>query len=564
MKYRYFFPILLVALNVHILWADNPGRVPIHHPVYSFLDRMETLGIVANMRDAVKPFGRGRISKLLTRINSKREKLTNIDLNRLDNFLLDFRFEINRLQKYKYTSETSNWYSPLSNLKQFKSDFNRFFQQNQPEEENHVVLWEDSTNSFYFDFIQDFTYDRRDDDVYRTNNAQTFKFRGSMGERFSIALEVTQMALNGDKVYRLEDPIMKGAWNQSPNGTTFFDRSGGEMAYSSPIMDFRFAHQSTTWGLGEFSQLILSDNVEQFPYFSISKRWKWGGFTFMHGKLLSQASSDSIDGQPVYPDKWIAAHRLEFSPSSRVSIGLSELIIYGNRSAEWAYWVPFNFYRATEHSLRDRDNEMIAIDIEGRLFRGSKIYGTVFIDELFTSKLFTDWFGNKHGFQIGLHVADPLHLSNLSLRFEYIAVMPWVYTHKFKINSYTNDGRSLGFSTGPNSQVIYTNLQKQWHYRFLTGIKWSQVKHGDNYLDENIGGNILIGHNILLGTQTDARQTRDFLEGILTTDNHLEFYTEWEPFNDLFFNLSIAFMKSKTLDVTSEFTIMHFGFKFDY
>ena len=141
MKYKYFFPILLVALNAKILWADNPGRVPINHPVYSFLDRMETLGVIANIRDAVKPFDRGRISTILTEINSKREELTNIDLNRLDNFLLDFRFEINRLLKYKYTSETSNWYSPLSNLKQFKSDFNRFFQKNQPEEENHVVLW---------------------------------------------------------------------------------------------------------------------------------------------------------------------------------------------------------------------------------------------------------------------------------------------------------------------------------------------------------------------------------------------------------------------------------------
>ena len=344
----------------------------------------------------------------------------------------------------------------------------------------------------------------------------------------------------------------------------FFDRSGGEIAYSSPIMDFRFAHQSTTWGLGEFSQLILSDNVEQFPYISISKHWKWGSFTFMHGKLLSQANSDSIDGQPVYPEKWIAAHRFEFSPSSRVSIGLSELIIYGNRSVEWAYLVPFNFYRATEHYLRDRDNETIALDIEARLFRGGKVYGTVFIDELSTSKLFTDWFGNKHGFQFGLHLADPFHLNNLSLRFEYIAIMPWVYTHRFKINRYIHDGRSLGFSTGPNSQVLYTDLQKEWHYRFKTGIKWRKVKHGDNFLNENIGGDILIGHDTLLGNQIASRQTRDFLEGIITTENHLEFYSQLELFNDLFLDFSISHLEIKTFNSISKSTILHFGFKLDY
>lgn len=556
--------MLFIFLIFSSSWADNPVSVPIYHPVYSFLDRMETLGIIDNIRDGIKPFDRGRISKLLLQVNSNREQLTGIDIDRLNNLLADFRFEIDRMTPYQLIPETSNWYSPLSSFNQFKSDFRRFLQRNQPEEENHVFVWEDSSNSFYFDFIQDFTYDRRDDDVHRTNNAQTFRFRGNIGERFAYSLEVTQMALNGDREYRLADPVMKGAWNQSPGGTTFFDRSGGELVYRSPIMDFRFAHQSTTWGYGEFGQLILSDNVEQYPYFSISKHWKWGSFTFMHGKLLSLASPDSIDRQPIYPEKWIAAHRFEFSPSSRISIGLSELIIYGNRSVEWAYLVPLNLYRATEHYLRDRDNEMIALDFETRLFRGGKIYGTVFIDELFTSKLFTDWFGNKHGFHFGMHLVDPFQFNNLSLRFEYAAIMPWVYTHKFSINRYIHDGRSLGFQSGPNSAVIYLNLQKQWHYRFMTGIKWSQVKHGDNYADENIGGDILLGRNILLGSQMEARQTRDFLEGILTTEKQLEFYSEWEVFNDLFLAFSIATLKTKMLTTTSELTTMHFGFKFDY
>lgn len=564
MRYRFILILLLVSSDPHRLYADSPGSVPINHPVYSFLDRMETLGLIDNIRDAVKPLSRGRVSSILTAINAKRDELTVIDRDRLDSFLLDFRFEINRLQKYEYLLESSNWYSPFASMKQFKSDFKRFFKRNQPEEENHVVLWEDSTNSFYFDFIQDFVYDRRDDDVYRTRNAQTFRFRGTLSDKFSLALDVTQMALNGDMEYRIQDPIMKGSWNNTPNGTTFFDRSGGELVYRSPFLDFRFAHQSIKWGLGEFSQLILSDNVEQYPYFSISKEWKWGSFTFVHGKLLSISGPDTVLGQPIYPDKWIAAHRLEFSPFSSMAIGLSESIVYGNRSPEWAYFLPFNFYRATEHYLRDRDNEMVALDMEARLIRGVKVYGTFFIDELFTSKLFTDWYGNKHGFQAGLHLTDPFHLSNLSLRFEYFAVMPWVYTHRFGINSYTSDGRSLGFSEGPNSQVFFARLQKRWHHRFVTGVQWHQLKHGDNYDNENIGGDILTGHDTLLGGQIEARETRDFLEGILTTENTVEFFSQLELFNDFFINFSIASQSTRVAGMTTDHTVIDLGLKLDY
>jgi hypothetical protein len=98
-----------------------------------------------------------------------------------------------------------------------------------------------------------------------------------------------------------------------------------------------------------------------------------------------------------------------------------------------------------------------------------------------TSRLNTNWYGNKHAFQFGFFQADPLGISNLSLRFEYTAIMPWVYTHNFRINSYTTDSNSLGHWAGPNSEVYYFHLQKDWRQRLTTGFKFQQWKHGANY-----------------------------------------------------------------------------------
>ena len=159
--------ILVVGLFIIIipLHAGNPVSVPIHHEIYHFLDRMETLGIIDNILDGVKPFDREHISELLIEISLQREKLTGIDRDKLDNYLLDFRFEIDNTTTYFQIGDNKTWYTPFHSWTQMKNDFLRFFSQNNPEENNYLFLWEDSTNSFYSEFIYDFTYDQRSDDI---------------------------------------------------------------------------------------------------------------------------------------------------------------------------------------------------------------------------------------------------------------------------------------------------------------------------------------------------------------------------------------------------------------
>ena len=148
--------LFLFLCSLNIVFAGNPVSVPIGDPVYRFLDRMETLGILDNLRDGIKPFDRERISRLLVKVDSSKTQLSPIDRRRLDNYLLDFRYETNRTQKYAGIKDESNWYTPFSSWNQIKTDFSRFFQQNQPEEDNHLYLWEDSTRSFYVDLILGF------------------------------------------------------------------------------------------------------------------------------------------------------------------------------------------------------------------------------------------------------------------------------------------------------------------------------------------------------------------------------------------------------------------------
>jgi hypothetical protein len=561
--------VMLLEMLIFILSpvaASNPTSIPISHPVYTYLERMEALGYAENLLDGIRPYSRAKVADILVELDNKRDQLTPIDREKLDEFLLDFRYEIRPDEKYYRTPENQNWYSILGSISNIKSDVWRFFQRNQPEEENHIIIWEKEGNSFYMDYEQGLDYEKRSDAVYRSASWQNYQFRGTINSNFGYQLEFSLQGLRGnDDDYIAEHPILKGSWSQQKEDEPRYgDRTGGELAWHTGYIDFHFAQQEVEWGHGESGKLILSNNPEPYPYLSLEKEWGWGKFISLHGKLQSFPQDTLEDGYQVYPDKWLAAHRLEFTIWKKVTFGFNENYIYGNRYADWSYMIPFNFYRAVQHKLRDRDNATISIDLEYLLYAGIKVYGTVFLDEFKQNELGTDWYGNKHAFLGGFYWVDPIGLNNTSLRFEYTAIMPWVYTHKYDINSYTTDYNSLGHWSGPNSEVYYVHLAKEWTRRLNTGIKFRQWKKGYNYDNENIGGDILVGHGYLLGNQTQPRETRKFLEGKLATEKRYQIYFNYELWNDFYISGGFNYIDLTVENKQDYLNEIFFGVKLQY
>ncbi len=555
---RKFFMLIILPF---MLTASNPASAPLHHPVYAFLERMEALGITGTLLDGAQPYSRSRIARLLQQVDKQRQALTPIDRRRLDDFMLDFRYEINPETAYALTPPDRNWYSTLASWANFKKDFRRALARKYPEEENHLFLWESGDSSFYVDYRQYVSYDSRSDGVQRNANAQTYLFRGTIG-RFAYQWQVSLQAARGDKSYRIQEPMFKGTFIQdSESGsTTFADRTGGELAWDTEAFTVGFTQQSVQWGPGQSGKLILSDYAEQFPYIYIDKTWGWGRFTMLHGKLQSFQQGTLDDGTRLYPDKWLAAHRLELVPFAHFSLGLNEMFIYGNRYVDWSYLFPLNFYRAVQHKLRDRDNATIALDAEWTPGAGVRLYAAVFIDEMKFDSLGTDWFGNKHAAQIGGQWFDPLGWQNSMFILEYVGIRPWVYTHKFAVNRYITDGRSLGYWAGPNSEVWYAALQKDWHARLRTTLSWRRWRKGYNLADKNVGGDILLGRSRLLGRQTEPVLKSPFLDGDLKTEWQTALALRYEIFNDLYLSASYILRHAERRD----YKTLHFSLRFDY
>jgi hypothetical protein len=110
---------------------------------------------------------------------------------------------------------------------------------------------------------------------------------------------------------------------------------------------------------------------------------------------------------------------------------------------------------------------------------GLSIYGTFFWDELSWFKLLSPWWGNKFIFQSGFHWVPFTNPQFPDFRIEFTASRPWVYTHNDSLLNYTSAKHGLGFPLGPNSQLIFMEMNMWPSYKSQLSFNMHYIKKGD-------------------------------------------------------------------------------------
>ncbi len=236
-------------------------------------------------------------------------------------------------------------------------------------------------------------------------------------------------------------------WDQSQ--TTFY--------LESKLMDVEISKAPIYWGFSPTHSPILSAQGLPFPYLAFSKTYRWFRFQSFQGSILPYASDKE---QVDLPEKNLAGHRFEITPTPNLVVTFNELVVYARRNLELGYLIPVNLFWSEEHTLGDRDNVLMALDFLWRVKPGWEVYGTFFWDELAWLRLFEPWWGNKFVFQGGLFWVPSLQHNLPDFRLEITLARPWVYTHDDSLNTFTSAGTGLGFPDGPNSQSLY--LEMNW------------------------------------------------------------------------------------------------------
>lgn len=494
------------------------------HRVYEFLDIMTHRFPMTNAFLATKPMTRADAARLVFSLEDKRRWMSSAEREELD-CLLD-EFAPDRLSRSGLIWQDEG---PIERMPGFLKD----------------VLYRNRRNFFsasggnYTLFLDPVvtrqgvwgkTRDgKSDDNVYTSGNG--FLVRGTIGDHVGYHVDVRDSKEWGSRTYpENTSTTMPGRGYVKYTGDSAeFDETYAHLTYSQGPFILTYGRDRSVWGYGSRGTLLLSGYGAPYDMVRLETAFRNIRFVFFTAELeqyppIAQFYYSMPEGVPadsVTVKKRLSGHRIEFAFGDRLMIGLHETVVYGGRW-DMAYLNPVMFLKGAEHANGDHDNAAMGADFQLFINRAHSIYGELLIDDITTTKLGTDWYGNKLGYQIGTFLVRPLGIHDLDVRAEYTRIKPWVYTHRMSLNSYTHYGDVLGHPLGPNSDELTFQVRRRFSRRLHTSLTYSKGRHGDNTADRNVGGDPLDGFGP--GDSENAR----FLDGIRSNHTSYAFDMSYE------------------------------------
>ena len=545
---RWFLGGILCLLTSSVALADRTVNVPLNHSIYAFVERYEARGILGGEVNGIRPYSRLQVANLLVLIRSAIDAGYAISLTErslLVQYESEWAFELGREE-------------PEGVLERLLKKRPALLYRAEEGQIQADVLVRQQTNRFT-------GWGRTADEViYRNTVGGTV--RGNVGQHLGFRMSFAQTREQGSRTYvwrdqvfqrRIEVPQLKGT-------LTDYHEAMAYMTVSLPYLAVEFGKDEARWGPGREDNLGLSNHAPSFPMLRLKSQL--GAFRLVSiagvlracpdrpdsplcSGMADQAASYIVNRQSrtIERSKYIAAHRLEVALTDWLDLGFHEVVIYGDRGLEPVYLNPFMFYWAAQSHLGDKDNVMMGLDIDIHRGDNRRYYLSYVIDDLKKAAIFSDDFANKFSLQAGLFWVDPPLLSDGDLLLEYVRVEPWIYTHKFPINTFRHFDAPLGHALEPNSDLIRLVLEKRLSHRWTVRVESRRSRHGENeILDDgslrNVGGDIHYGWR-----PGDERMSKKFLDGLVQKRTEFEARVHWDIAGSL--GIELGFAKTWAKDV---------------
>lgn len=537
-----FIPLVAVTVVVFSRSVSAQAEnVPVAHPVYNFLKRMEMKGIIGKYHDAILPLSRRQIAEFLITVRQVEEQLTTVERNTLADLFVEFQFDI-----FKSSDNYHSLFdSPETTVSRTAAEFFS-------EKEKFLYAYTDTIASLFVDGLLTFDARRSTGDALGRANAGFVQFggriRGTVFDNLAYYLQGTNAQFWGSRDVLLRDRVLSQSFtlNEAPDIQNF-DFVEGYLQYNNGILSLQVGRERLLWGNGYGDKMIVSDNVRVFDFIRAEVQYKSLQYTFVHAWLLGQRSriiftlpTDTTFhfSEALNADKYFAAHRLEFSPASFLDIGFQEMAIYSYRSPDLAYINPITLIESAQRSRDERDNVLWSFDVQVRPLRRVEVYGSVLFDDINFPRWGTNSVQNKNAFQVGLLTVDAFDILNTLAVVEYTHIDPYTFSHnRSRDNNYGSGGKILSHHIGPNSDSWFFRLDYLFTHRLSTSIRFEIQREGDNIVDttgvlvKNVGGDFLQPHR-----QGKDADTKEFLGGNVIRTRRFYVYATYEIVNEIFFD----------------------------
>jgi len=265
------------------------------------------------------------------------------------------------------------------------------------------------------------------------------------------------------------------------------------------------------WGPGYQGSLMLSDNSPAFDMFKYSGTIDLNNSGESLGKINFTKFFSLLDTLGEQ-NRYFSGQRLEYKPTSTLTLGLSETVIISEDSSILFYNpIPFipPYYATWWIAGMFEPQEVncnVALDAEINLTQKIKLYGEWMADDF----IFTPWnnpFPNRAGFLAGAYFADPFGSGNTDFRIEYTHINNYVYFPRHSWQDYLYQGEYIGHYLGPDADQLYLGLTHHLSDRLNLSLSYNQERHGEGQIGIPLPSDPMIANeNIFLSGIIEKQQ----------------------------------------------------------
>lgn len=222
----------------------------------------------------------------------------------------------------------------------------------------------------------------------------------------------------------------------------------GYFRWDGRVFDVMFGRERLTVGSGKSAHLLLSDYSLPLDAFWVSASSRSVRYSFVTAQLDTTLDSQS-PGQVLR--RYLALHRIWFRLHHRLSVGLSEAVLYGgpNRTFELQFLNPFLYWHGEVLNHSGAGNIFVMLDLDWFPWDGAEFYGEFLIDDLQIEKRTPrDLEPSEIGWIAGLRFTNLPIDPDLVLALEYQGVTNRTYNSTIPYEKYLHLGRPLGDEYG--------------------------------------------------------------------------------------------------------------------
>ncbi|HUX22906.1 MAG TPA: hypothetical protein VMW69_16840 [Spirochaetia bacterium] len=360
---------------------------------------------------------------------------------------------------------------------------------------------------------------------YYSRSGLNLNVNGTLGKLTTMSLRASLLLVTEPygslfPAYTRDSRDILSDWSDLPLlGIDFHVRQSyfGGIAVGNDRTYFQAGLMRSSYGPFFEDGAVLSPFAPEGGHMSFTWREKSFTYTMLFDELVATDST----GAGVFPGKYLALHSVDVYPTSWLTLGAIETVIWGGRF-EPLYLLPLTEYYYSQGILGFPDNSMLGLSGSIRLPYSLEADGLLYIDDINFDQLVTFHFNTKYkvALQAGLKWT-PSDLGLLSrVKLGYLMVTPYTYTHEQftaltnpNWQNYTNQGQLLGSSLPPDSDRLSLEVLTRPLPALQVSLFARMIRHGN--ASEGIAGG---GNGSIYDT--------GFVNGVPTFQNETRFLTQ--------------------------------------